>query len=184
MWEHFKGHRTFDRFTDNEAAFIAGRDSFYMATVSESGWPYVQHRGGPAGFLKVLDEKALGFADFRGNLQYISLGNVAADDRVVLILVDYPNRARLKILAHMEVRDLAAEPDLAARLALPGYKAKLERAFLLHLETFDWNCPQHITPRFTMADIEPAVSSLRNRIAELDAENQALRAKIDPYAAG
>jgi predicted pyridoxine 5'-phosphate oxidase superfamily flavin-nucleotide-binding protein len=184
MWEHFKGHRTFDRFTDNEAAFIAERDSFYMATVSESGWPYVQHRGGPAGFLKVLDEKTLGFADFRGNLQYISLGIVAADDRVALILVDYPNRARLKILAHMEVRDLAADPELAARLALPGYKAKLERAFLLHLETFDWNCPQHITPRFTMADIEPAVSSLRNRIAELEAENQALRAKIAVHTAG
>jgi predicted pyridoxine 5'-phosphate oxidase superfamily flavin-nucleotide-binding protein len=184
MWEHFKGHRTFDRFTDNEAAFIAERDSFYMATVSESGWPYVQHRGGPPGFLKVLDEKTLGFADFRGNLQYISLGNIAADDRVALILVDYPNRARLKILAHMEVRDLAAEPDLAARLALPGYKAKLERAFLLHLETFDWNCPQHITPRFTIAEIEPAVSSLRTRIAELEAENQALRAKIPAHAAG
>jgi uncharacterized protein len=184
MWEHFKGHRTFDRFTDNEAAFIAERDSFYMATVSESGWPYVQHRGGPPGFLKVLDEKTLGFADFRGNLQYISLGNIAADDRVALILVDYPNRARLKILAHMEVRDLAAEPDLAARLALPSYKAKLERAFLLHLETFDWNCPQHITPRFTIAEIEPAVSSLRTRIAELEAENQALRAKILAHAAG
>jgi uncharacterized protein len=184
MWEHFKGHRTFDRFTDNEAAFIAERDSFYMATVSESGWPYVQHRGGPPGFLKVLDEKTLGFADFRGNLQYISLGNIAADDRVALILVDSPNRARLKILAHMEVRDLAAEPDLAGRLALPGYKAKLERAFLLHLETFDWNCPQHITPRFTIAEIEPAVSSLRTRIAELEAENQALRAKIPAHAVG
>jgi predicted pyridoxine 5'-phosphate oxidase superfamily flavin-nucleotide-binding protein len=184
MWEHFKGHRTFDRFTDDEAAFIAERDSFYMATVSESGWPYVQHRGGPPGFLKVLDEKTLGFADFRGNLQYISLGNVTADDRVALILVDYPNRARLKILAHMEVRDLAAEPELAARLALPGYKAKLERAFLLHLETFDWNCPQHITPRYTMADIEVAVSSLQARIVELEAENQALRAKIAAHAAG
>jgi predicted pyridoxine 5'-phosphate oxidase superfamily flavin-nucleotide-binding protein len=184
MWEHFKGHRIFDRFTDNEAAFIAERDSFYMATVSESGWPYVQHRGGPPGFLKVLDEKTLGFADFRGNLQYISLGNVTADDRVALILVDYPNRARLKILAHMEVRDLAAEPGLAARLALPGYKAKLERAFLLHLETFDWNCPQHITPRYTMADIEVAVSPLQSRIAELEAENQALRAKIPAHAAG
>jgi uncharacterized protein len=184
MWEHFKGHRIFDRFTDNEAAFIAERDSFYMATVSESGWPYVQHRGGPPGFLKVLDEKTLGFADFRGNLQYISLGNVTADDRVALILVDYPNRARLKILAHMEVRDLAAEPGLAARLALAGYKAKLERAFLLHLETFDWNCPQHITPRYTMADIEVAVSPLQSRIAELEAENQALRAKIPAHAAG
>jgi uncharacterized protein len=184
MWEHFKGHRTFDQFTDNEAAFIAERDSFYMATVSESGWPYVQHRGGPPGFLKVLDDKTLGFADFRGNLQYISLGNIAADDRAALILVDYPNRTRLKILTHMEVRDLVAEPDLAARLALPGYKAKLERAFLLHLETFDWNCPQHITPRYTMADIEVAVSPLRTRIAELEAENQALRAKIPAHAAG
>ncbi len=182
MWEHFKGHRTFDCFSDNETAFIEARDSFYMATVAENGWPYVQHRGGPPGFLKVLDEKTLGFADFRGNRQYISLGNIAADDRVALILVDYPNRARLKILAHMEVRDLAAEPVLADRLALPGYKGKPERAFLLHLETFDWNCPQHITPRFTLADIEPAVSSLRSRIAELEAENQRLRAEILDHA--
>jgi len=182
MWEHFKGHRTFDRFSDNETAFIEARDSFYMATVAENGWPYVQHRGGPPGFLKVLDEKTLGFADFRGNRQYISLGNIAADDRVALILVDYPNRARLKILAHMEARDLAAEPVLADRLALPGYKGKPERAFLLRLETFDWNCPQHITPRFTLADIEPAVSSLRSRIAELEAENQRLRAEILDHA--
>lgn len=184
MWEHFTGHRTFDRFTADEAAFVVARDSCYMATVSESGWPYVQHRGGPPGFLKVLDEKTLGFADFRGNRQYISLGNVAADDRVALILVDYPNRARLKILAHMEVRDLAADPDLAARLALPGYQAKLERAFLLHLEAFDWNCPQHITPRYTMADIEPAIASLQNRIAELEVENRALRARLAAHVTG
>jgi predicted pyridoxine 5'-phosphate oxidase superfamily flavin-nucleotide-binding protein len=178
MWERFKGHRTFDRFTENEVAFIEERDSFYMASVSESGWPYVQHRGGPPGFLKVLDDKTLAFPDFRGNLQYISVGNVAADDRVALIMVDYPNRARLKILAHMEVRDLAADPELAARLALPGYKAKIERAFALYLETFDWNCPQHITPRYTESDIAVAVASLTTRIAELEAENQALRAQI------
>ena len=135
-----------------------------MASVSESGWPYVQHRGGPPGFIKVLDDKTLAFPDFRGNLQYISLGNVTADDRVALIMVDYPNCARLKILAHMEVRDLAADPELAARLALPGYKAKVERAFVLHLETFDWNCPQHITPRYTESDIAAAVASLTNRI--------------------
>ena len=98
MWEKFKGHRTFDRFTDDEAAFISARDSFYMATVSETGWPYVQHRGGPPGFLKVLDEKTLGFADFRGNLQYISVGNVAANDRAALILMDYPNRARRRVM--------------------------------------------------------------------------------------
>ena len=96
MWEHFKGHRTFDRFTENEIVFIEERDSFYMASVSESGWPYVQHRGGPPGFIKVIDDKTLTLPDFRGNLQYISLGNVAADDRVALIMVDYPNRARLK----------------------------------------------------------------------------------------
>ncbi len=177
VWRHFKGDRAFDRFTHDEATFIEARDSFYMATVSETGWPYVQHRGGPPGFLKVLDEATVGFADFRGNRQYISLGNVTADDRVSLILMDYPNRTRLKIMAHMEARDLGADPDLAARLALPGYKGKPERAFLLHLETFDWNCPQHITPRFTMAEVEVAVSPLRLRIAALEAENQALRAQ-------
>jgi predicted pyridoxine 5'-phosphate oxidase superfamily flavin-nucleotide-binding protein len=177
MWERFDADRAFDRFTEDEAAFIAARDSFYIASVSESGWPYVQHRGGPAGFLKVLDGRTLGFADFRGNRQYISLGNVAADDRVALILMDYPNRARLKILAHMEARDLNAEPGLAARLALPGYKGRPERAFLLRLETFDWNCPQHITPRFTASEVESAVSPLRQRIAALEAENAELRAK-------
>jgi predicted pyridoxine 5'-phosphate oxidase superfamily flavin-nucleotide-binding protein len=182
MWEKFKGHRTFDRFTDDEVAFIAERDSFYMATVSETGWPYVQHRGGPAGFLKVLDEKTLGFPDFRGNLQYISVGNVAANDRAALILVDYPNRARLKILAHVEMRNIAADSELAARLAVPGYKAKLERACLLYLETFDWNCPQHITPRYTMDVIQAAVAQLQARITELEAENQALRAQVAAHA--
>ena len=131
-----------------------------------------------AGQREVLDDKTLAFPDFRGNLQYISLGNVAANDRVALIMVDYPNRARMKVLAHMEVRDLAADPQLAARLVLPGYKAKVQRAFVLRLETFDWNCPQHITPRYTESDIAVAVSSLTGRIAELEAENKALRAKI------
>ena len=182
MWEKFKGHRTFDRFTEDEAAFIAERDSFYMATVSETGWPYVQHRGGPPGFLKMLDEKTLGFADFRGNLQYISVGNAAADDRAALILVDYPNQARLKILAHVEMRGIAADSELAARLSLPGYKAKPERACLLRLETFDWNCPQHITPRYTMDVIHAAVAQLQARITELEAENQALRSQAAAHA--
>jgi predicted pyridoxine 5'-phosphate oxidase superfamily flavin-nucleotide-binding protein len=178
VWQRFDGDRASDRFTENEIAFIEARDSFYLASVSESGWPYAQHRGGPTGFLKVLDETTLGFADFRGNRQYISLGNISADDRVALILVDYPNRARLKILAHMEARELDAASDLASRLALPGYRGKPERAFLLHLDTFDWNCPQHITPRFTTAEIETAISPLRTRIAALEAENRALRAQI------
>jgi len=180
MWEDFSGHRAFDRFTAAEAAFIEARDSFYMATNSESGWPYVQHRGGPAGFLKVLDEKTLGFADFRGNRQYISLGNVASDDRTALFLMDYPNRKRLKILAHMSVRDLAAEPELARRLVSPGYKGRAERALILKLETFDWNCPQHITPRFTAAEIDTAIAPLRDRIAALEAENLALRERLAP----
>ncbi|MCW6513213.1 pyridoxamine 5'-phosphate oxidase family protein [Lichenifustis flavocetrariae] len=178
MWEGFSGHRAFDRFTDAEADFVRARDSFYMATVSETGWPYVQHRGGPIGFLKVLDEKTLGFADFRGNRQYISLGNVASDDRVALILMDYPNRARLKILAHMSVRDLASEPELAERLSSPGYKGRPERAFILKLETFDWNCPQHITPRFTAAEVAAGTSLLRERLAEAEVELKVLRERI------
>jgi predicted pyridoxine 5'-phosphate oxidase superfamily flavin-nucleotide-binding protein len=177
-WSNFAGHREFDRFTDNEAAFIAARDSFYLASVSESGWPYVQHRGGPPGFLKLLDDRTLAFADFRGNRQYISLGNIAADDRVALILVDYPNRARLKILAHMEARDLSADPELADRLALPGYKGRPERGFVLRLETFDWNCPQHIIPRFTTTEIEAAITPMREKLSALEAENQALRALL------
>jgi predicted pyridoxine 5'-phosphate oxidase superfamily flavin-nucleotide-binding protein len=163
-------HRS-DRFTETEARFIAARDSFYMASVSESGWPYVQHRGGPPGFLKLLDETSLAFPDFRGNRQYISLGNVMADDRVALMLMDYPHRRRLKLYARIEARELAADPDLAAQLALPDYGGIVERAFVLRLEAFDWNCPQHITPRFTTADLTP----LTTRLAELEAENAALR---------
>jgi predicted pyridoxine 5'-phosphate oxidase superfamily flavin-nucleotide-binding protein len=177
-WAEFKGQRDADRFTQDEIEFIAARDSFYMATVSQSGWPYVQHRGGPPGFLRALDEKTLGFADFRGNRQYISLGNVTADDRVALILMDYVHRQRLKILAHMEARNLDSDPGLAAKLAVPGYKAKPERAFLLHLVAFDWNCPQHITPRYTATELEEALSPLRARLTQLEAENKALRAKL------
>ena len=178
MWEAFSGHRAFNRFTDDEAAFVQARDSFYMATVSESGWPYIQHRGGPAGFLKVLDEKTLGFADFRGNRQYISLGNVASDDRAALFLMDYPNRRRLKILAHMSARDLAAEPELAEQLSSPGYKGRPERAFILQLKSFDWNCPPHITPRVTAAEVAAGTSVLRERLAEAEAELKFLRERV------
>ena len=178
IWERFDGERTSDRFTESEAAFIGERDSFYLASVSESGWPYVQHRGGPPGFLRVLDETTLGFADYRGNRQYISLGNVGADDRVALILMDYPNQARLKILAHMEVRDLAADPELAARLTDPGYTGRPERGFVLKLEAFDWNCPQHITRRFTGPEIETVLGPMRERIEALEAENAALRLQL------
>lgn len=178
MWESLDGQCSFDRITEPEAGFIAARDSFYMATVSETGWPYIQHRGGPPGFLKVLGERTLGFADFRGNRQYISVGNAAANDRAALFLIDYPNRRRLKILAHIEIRDIHESPDLAQRLALPGYRGRPERAILLHLDAFDWNCPQHITPRFTTAEVEVAMAPLHARLAQLETENQSLRAQL------
>ena len=178
FWANFSGDRLSDRFTPAEAAFIAERDSLYMATVSESGWPYVQHRGGPPGFIRVIDDRTLAIPDFRGNRQYISTGNLAADDRASLILMDYPNRRRLKLYAHVEARDLAANSELAAELALPGYRAKVERGLVIHLAAFDWNCPQHIVPRFSEAELEPALAPLRARLEALETENQALRAEL------
>ena len=177
-WEDFSGDRAFDRLTPRETGFIAARDSFYMATVSETGWPYVQHRGGAPGFLHVVDDRTLAFADYRGNRQYISVGNLAANDRAALILVDYPARARLKMYVRVEAVSLEADPALAARVAVPGYPAKAERTLLLHLEAFDWNCRQHIVPRFTEAEIAAAVEPLRDRLAALEAENAALRARL------
>jgi len=166
--------------SSREAAFIAMRDSFYMATVTETGWPYMQHRGGPPGFLRVLDEKTLGFADYRGNRQYVSVGNLANNDRVALFLMDYPNRARLKILGRAKVIGLKDDAALIAKLMTPGYRAKPEHAMLITVEAFDWNCSQHITERFTLADVERATEGLRGRIAEL--EEELARARIAPPA--
>ncbi|PXA84503.1 pyridoxamine 5-phosphate oxidase, partial [Nostoc sp. 3335mG] len=178
MWEDFRGARAFDRFTDAEADFIARRDSFYIATVSETGWPYVQHRGGPAGFIRMLDDRTLGIADFRGNRQYITTGNVAGNDRAALFLMDYPGRRRLKIFAHVEIRSLEDAPDLAGALVVPGYAAKVERAILFRLAAFDWNCPQHITPRFTETELAQALRPMRDRLAALEQENSDLRARL------
>ncbi|HEX4766873.1 MAG TPA: pyridoxamine 5'-phosphate oxidase family protein [Lichenihabitans sp.] len=177
-WSNLRTDRTSDRFTETETAFIAARDSFYMATVSETGWPYVQHRGGPPGFLRMLDDRTLAFADFRGNRQYISLGNLAADDRACLILVDYPRRTRLKIYAHVETRSLAGDPALDALLATPGYRGKAERAFVLRLAAFDWNCPQHITPRFSETELASVMAPIHRRIEDLEAENKMLRERL------
>jgi predicted pyridoxine 5'-phosphate oxidase superfamily flavin-nucleotide-binding protein len=174
-WSGFRGNRSFNRFTEAEKSFIAARDTFYIATVAENGWPYVQHRGGPPGFLRVLDDTTLGVADFRGNRQYISVGNLTADNRAALILVDYTAQQRLKILAHTEVKDLKADSELAERLTTPDYKAKVERGLIFNLKAFDWNCSQHITPRFTEAELAVALAPVRNRMAELEAENQSLR---------
>ncbi|ACA16022.1 pyridoxamine 5'-phosphate oxidase-related FMN-binding [Methylobacterium sp. 4-46] len=158
-----------DVLTDLEAAFIAERDSFYLASVSETGWPYVQHRGGPAGFVRRLDARTIGWAEFAGNRQYVSAGNTAADDRVSLFFMDYPHRRRLKLLGHLRAHEPDERPDLAERLAVPGYRARVEGLVTVAVEAFDWNCPQHITPRFTAAEIEAAVAPLHARIAELEA---------------
>jgi predicted pyridoxine 5'-phosphate oxidase superfamily flavin-nucleotide-binding protein len=142
-----------DELTDREADFIAERDTFYMATVNAEGWPYVQHRGGPPGFLRVMGPKRLAFADFRGNTQLVSVGNLSGDDRVSIILMDYPNRRRLKVLGHMQVRNAQdAPPEDAAAVELPEYRALVERIVTIDLAAFDWNCPQHITPRYTEAE--------------------------------
>ena len=153
-----------------EAEFIAARDGFYQATVSETGWPYVQFRGGPAGFLKVIDERTLGYADFRGNMQYISVGNFTNNDRVSIILMDYANRARLKILGRVRIVGLDDDPAVIAKLESPIYRARVQRGVIITVEGFDWNCPQHITPRFTEAEISQAAAALHAQIADLKAQ--------------
>ena len=159
-----------------DAAFLARTDSFYLATVSETGWPYVQHRGGPRGFLRVLSPTRIAFADFRGNRQMVSAGNASGDDRISLIVVDYPNQRRLKLLGRIRFVDAAAvEPSLLAAVALPGYQARIERVAVIELEAFDWNCPQHITQRFNLEEVDAAARPLRERIASLEAEVAALR---------
>ena len=178
LFADFKGNRESNRLTEDEALFIADRDSFYMASVSETGWPYVQHRGGPRGFLKVIDDRTLAFADYRGNRQYISAGNLAANDRACLFLVDYPRRARLKIYAHVETLALDADPALTGQVIDAAYKAKPERIVRFRLRNFDWNCHQHITPRFTEQEIAQAIQPLREHLDRLEAENAALRARV------
>ncbi len=159
-----------DPFTEEERAFIEGRDSFYMATVTENGWPYVQHRGGKPGFLRVVSPTQLAFADYKGNRQMLSTGNLAANDRVALFLMDYPRRERLKILGHARVEDARQHPELVAQLAEPEARGLVERLFIIEVLSFDWNCPKYITPRYTAAEVEAVVAPLRQRIAELEAQ--------------
>ncbi len=176
--EHYGTRRNYARFeggepdfhglSDAENDFIEARDGFYMATVNEDGQPYIQFRGGPRGFLKVLDDRTLGYADFRGNLQYISVGNLRANDTASLFLMDYAHQSRLKLLVRVEVLDAIDAPDIIEKLTMPGYKAKIERAMILQVEAFDWNCPQHITPRFTIDEIRQMNKPLYDRIEELE----------------
>jgi predicted pyridoxine 5'-phosphate oxidase superfamily flavin-nucleotide-binding protein len=164
----------------DEQAFVQLRDSFYMASVSETGWPYIQHRGGPPGFVHVLGTSLLGFADLRGNKQYISLGNLEHDARVALFFMDYPNQTRLKVLGHVQIHE--NDPEASALISALGTgepTAVAERAVLIHVDAFDWNCPQHITPRYTAGELEPVLAPLHRRLADLEAENTALRARLN-----
>ncbi len=167
-----------DALGPEEASFIGLRDGFYQATVSETGWPYAQFRGGPAGFLKVLDEKTIAYADFRGNRQYLSTGNLSANDRVSLILMDYPNRRRLKVWGRVRLVEAAGDPELIEALHDANYRAKPERAVVISIEALDWNCPQHIPQRFTVDEIEENFTTLSEELTRLRHENQRLKAEM------
>jgi predicted pyridoxine 5'-phosphate oxidase superfamily flavin-nucleotide-binding protein len=164
-----------DRVTPDLAGFIAELDTAFLATVSAEGAPYIQHRGGPKGFIKVLDDKTLGFADFAGNRQYITISNLAGNDRAYLFLLDFANRQRIKLWGRARV--VENDPALMERLIEPGYRARPERAILFTIEAWDVNCSQHITERYTQSEIAIATTGLRERIAELEAENARLRAE-------
>ena len=153
--------------SEQEVEFIGERDSFYQATVSETGWPYVQHRGGPKGFLKVLNKHTIGFADFRGNRQYLSVGNLNANDRISMILMDYPNRRRLKIWGRVRIVHENEDPELIVQLQVPSYRARVERGIVIHVEACEWNCHLHITPRYSKAEVEDLLTPLLEEIKAL-----------------
>jgi len=159
-----------DEMGAQEEVFIGRRDSFYLASVNADGWPYIQHRGGPRGFLKFLDGHTLAFADLGGNRQLLSTGNVAGNDRVALFLMDYARRERLKLIGHGEIIAATTNPALAAAVAPEGIPARMiERVFRIHVTGFDWNCPKYITPRFTTEEVERVAAPLKSRITELEA---------------
>ncbi len=178
--EHYYGSRAStgseperDPLTEEERTFIEAHDSFYRAIITESGWPYLQHRGGRRGFLRVVSLTRLAFADYKGNRQMLSTGNLAANDRVALFLMDYPHPERLKILGHARIEDARQHPELVAQLAEAEVHRIVERLFFIDLISFDWNCPKYITPRYTAAEVEEAVAPLRQHIAELEGQQKA-----------
>lgn len=171
-----------DRIGPAEAEFISQRDGFYQATVSDTGWPYVQFRGGPRGFLKVLDDQTIAYADLRGNRQYLSAGNLADNDRISLIVMDYPNRRRLKIWGRTRLVDAKADPSLTASLKHPTYRGLPERAVVISIEALDWNCPQHIPQRMTLEELEPQLQPVRDEIARLQSENEKLKLALGRQA--
>ncbi len=162
-----------------ERDFLGERDTFYMASLGETGWPYVQHRGGPKGFLKVIDERTIAFADFRGNKQYISTGNLMTDNRVALILVDYPRQLRLKILGRAEIFEGEKAKEWLVKVRDTGYKATTERVYVIRIEAFDWNCQQHIIPRFTEEEIREVLEPVERQMQKLEEDNKRLRDRLD-----
>ena len=164
-----------EEMTDGEMAFLESRDSLYLATITENGWPYIQHRGGPPGFIRVLGPRQIGFGDYGGNRQMISVGSISKQDRVALFLMDYPHRERLKVLGHAKVHDARKHPEMVEMVAPPGgHAAKVERIFVIDILSYDWNCPKFITSRYGAADLRDAAAPLQQRIAELEAMVKAL----------
>ncbi|MBN9661629.1 MAG: pyridoxamine 5'-phosphate oxidase family protein [Acidobacteria bacterium] len=185
QYERLRGQSApFDQLSEDEIGFLAERDSFYMATVGSSGWPYVQHRGGPKGFLKVIDPSTLAFADYRGNKQYVSTGNLMTDSRVSLILVDYPRRARLKILGRVSIFEGEQAVPWISKVKDPSDPAFSERVYVIRIEAFDWNCPQHITPRFTVEEIQTALARFEQQLQALEEENARLRKQVSGKRTG
>lgn len=167
-----------DALGPHEAEFVRELDGFYLATVNADGWPYIQYKGGPPGFVHVLDEHTLALADVRGNRQYLSAGNLRTSDKVALFFMRYATRKRLKVLGRARSVRLADEPELAARLGDVVTDGVVERLLVIDVEGLDWNCPQHITPRFTLEEIEQGVAGLQERIEELERENRRLRVAV------
>ena len=178
-YERMEKFSVVDGLTEGEMSFIQNRDSFYLASIGVKEFPYIQHRGGPKGFLKVLDSKRLGFIDFTGNKQYVSVGNMATNNNVSLIMIDYPTRTRLKIFAKAEVVALKVNPELYDLLDLKDYKFRPERMMVFHIEAYDWNCPQHITPRYTVEEIQQTFLPQQQYIKKLEEEIKVLKSKLE-----
>ncbi|PTR01402.1 hypothetical protein C8P68_101636 [Mucilaginibacter yixingensis] len=183
-YEQMEKYNVTDGLTDNEVYFIANQDHFYMATTGPNDYPYIQHRGGPKGFVKVLDNKTLAFVDFSGNKQYITAGNIETNPKVALIMISYPHRARLKLYAKARIVQLDDDPALFDLIDPSEYKHRPERMLVLDVQAYDWNCPQHITPRYTTGEIEQAFAPQRQRMTELEAENKKLREELDALKGG
>ena len=183
QYERMAASASQDRFTPFETQFLAERDSFYWATIGATGWPYIQHRGGPKGFLKVIDDHTLALGDFRGNKQYISTGNLLTDNRVAMIMVDYPRQARLKILGRVDIFEGDQAETWLPRVRMPEEKTEIERVFVIHVEAYDWNCPQHITPRYTAEELREGMQEIEKRVKSLEQENKTLRSEIARFHA-